>query len=81
MDKNISIVGPIVVFYKYRTARLTNWSCCIPLTPSDMDYMRRKMSRNGLTLDNHIVFATEKSNFMYSDNNLYIGGTVVPGAW
>ena len=81
MDKHMAIVGPIVVFYKYRTARLVNWSCCIPLTPSDMDYLRKKMSRNGLNLDNHIVFATENSNFWYSDNNLYVGGTIVPGAY
>lgn len=81
MDKRISIVGQITVFYPYRTARLTNWSCCILLNPSDMDYLRRKMTKNGLTLDNHVVFATEKSNFWYSDNNLYVGGTIVPGAY
>ena len=77
MNKRIQIVGPIIQLWPYKTARLEDWACCVPLSNEDLSYLRHKMTRNHLTLDNHIVFATENSLFWYSDNNLYIGGTLV----
>lgn len=81
MNRTININGPIIQFWPYRKARTQDWACCIPLSNEDLAYLRHKMTRNHLTLDNHIVFATENSLFWYSDNKLYVGGTLVLGSY
>lgn len=65
------------MMYPYRTARLINWTCCIPLSDLDFAYLRRRLLKDGFGLDNHICFSTTHGNFMYSDNRLYVGGEIV----
>lgn len=81
MEKHVEIVGVIHVVYPYRSARLANWTCCIPLSDLDILYLRRRLLKNGFGLDNHICFSTTDGNFMYSDNKLYVGGQIVKGNW
>jgi hypothetical protein len=77
MDGHVRIVGVIHKKYPYRTARLKNWACCVELSDADIFYLKHRLLKDGFDLDNHIVFSTPTCNYFYSDNKLYIGGSVI----
>ena len=79
MDQKLSVVGEVTRYFPYRTARLMNWACCVKLSTDDLAYLRRKLAKSKIQLDNHIVFSTEKCNYWVSDSKLYIGGDLVIG--
>ena len=66
----------IIKFYKYRTAKLSNWAIKINLSDDDIEEIRDILEASNYHLDNHIVFATANGNFWFSDRTLYIGGTI-----
>lgn len=78
---NIRLFGPIKKFYPYRTARLSDWSACVKLGSAEHAYIRRQVEKAGYHMDNHVVFSTENGNFWFSDDHLYIGGTVLLGTY
>lgn len=71
----------VVKFYRYRTARLSNWSLEIELTDHDIKEIRKILTASGYKMDNHIVFSIENCNFWLSDRCLYIGGEIVEGGY
>ena len=77
----IRLFGPVKKFYPYRTARLTGWGACVALDTAELSYLRRQVEKAGYQMDNHVVFATECCNFWYSDNHLYIGGSIEEGRY
>lgn len=79
MDHKLSIMGEVTKYFPYRTARLINWACCVELSTDDFEYLRRKLARSKIGLDNHIVFSTKKCNYWISDSRIYIGGDLVIG--
>lgn len=77
----VRLFGPVKKFYPYRTAKLSGWGTCVELGSAEYAYIRRAVEKAGYQMDNHVVFSTENGNFWYSDNHLYIGGTVVLGRY
>jgi len=77
----VRLFGPVKKFYPYRTAKLSGWGTCVELGSAEYAYIRRAVEKAGYQMDNHVVFSTETENFWYSDNHLYIGGTVVLGSY
>lgn len=77
----VRLFGPVKKFYPYRTAKLSGWGTCVELGSAEYAYIRRAVEKAGYQMDNHVVFSTENDNFWYSDNHLYIGGTVVLGSY
>ena len=77
----VRLFGPVKKFYPYRTAKLSGWGTCVELGSAEYAYIRRAVEKAGYQMDNHVVFSTENGNFWYSDNHLYIGGTVVLGSY
>ncbi len=71
----------VIKFYRYRTARLSNWSLKIKLTDDDIEEIRDILTASRYKIDNHIVFSTENGNFWLSDHNLYVGGHIKEGSY
>lgn len=77
----VRLFGPVKKFYPYRTAKLSGWGACVELDSAEYAYIRHTVEKAGYQMDNHVVFSTENGNFWYSDNHLYIGGSVVLGSY